>query len=372
MLGLALVLLGWAEGHLGERAAVTHMEEALSVLRAVGEPEDLILALNVAVVPYTLLNDLAAAHAAVTECLAIARELIDDWAIAIALSNAGFLDIRERNWSTASVHLERSLAIHHRLGDEGSMAFLLNNLAVVARHQGDHAGSGALLEQSLALQRRLGLTGAMTLYNLGDWALRQRQTSQATRYLPEALHVAVRGGEQRSIMASLGGLARLAVAVGQPEVAARLMGATEAVRERAGVSITPEFQRDLEQAAAVARSALGEETFRIAVASGETTPLDRLTAEALDWVHSLPLPVSDSGTPAPHHTAPPAAPGGLSPREIEVLRLLAGGKSNREIAAALVISLNTVARHVSNIFDKVDAANRTEAAAYALRHGIAR
>jgi DNA-binding NarL/FixJ family response regulator len=55
-----------------------------------------------------------------------------------------------------------------------------------------------------------------------------------------------------------------------------------------------------------------------------------------------------------------------------VLRLIASGKTNREIAAALAISLNTVARHISNIFGKVGAANRTEAAAYAHRHGLAR
>ncbi len=61
----------------------------------------------------------------------------------------------------------------------------------------------------------------------------------------------------------------------------------------------------------------------------------------------------------------PAVTAGLSTREIKVLRLIAGGKSNREIARMLVISLNTVARHVSNIFDKIGAANRTEAAAYA-------
>jgi DNA-binding NarL/FixJ family response regulator len=60
----------------------------------------------------------------------------------------------------------------------------------------------------------------------------------------------------------------------------------------------------------------------------------------------------------------------LSQREIEVLRLLAAGKSNREIADALCISLNTVATHVRNILAKTGAANRTEAAAYALRHGL--
>jgi ATP/maltotriose-dependent transcriptional regulator MalT len=60
----------------------------------------------------------------------------------------------------------------------------------------------------------------------------------------------------------------------------------------------------------------------------------------------------------------------LSQREVEVLRLLAAGKSNREIADTLYISLNTVATHVRNILAKTGAANRTEAAAYALRRGL--
>jgi DNA-binding CsgD family transcriptional regulator len=62
---------------------------------------------------------------------------------------------------------------------------------------------------------------------------------------------------------------------------------------------------------------------------------------------------------------------GLSDREVEVLRLLAVGRSNQQIADELVISLNTVRRHVSNIFDKTGAANRAQATAYAKDHGLA-
>jgi pimeloyl-ACP methyl ester carboxylesterase len=61
----------------------------------------------------------------------------------------------------------------------------------------------------------------------------------------------------------------------------------------------------------------------------------------------------------------------LSARETEVLRLLAAGKSNAQIADELVISLNTVNRHVSNIYTKTGAANRAEAASYATRNGLA-
>jgi ATP/maltotriose-dependent transcriptional regulator MalT len=68
-----------------------------------------------------------------------------------------------------------------------------------------------------------------------------------------------------------------------------------------------------------------------------------------------------------------AAPGdahGLSPRELEVLRLVAAGKSNREIAAALVISEHTVARHVQNIFGKLNVSSRTAAGAFAFEHHL--
>jgi NarL family two-component system response regulator LiaR len=68
--------------------------------------------------------------------------------------------------------------------------------------------------------------------------------------------------------------------------------------------------------------------------------------------------------------APPEHPQPLTPREIEVLRQLALGKSNREIAAALVIADKTVRTHVSNILSKLDVASRTQAALYALRIGL--
>jgi DNA-binding CsgD family transcriptional regulator len=66
----------------------------------------------------------------------------------------------------------------------------------------------------------------------------------------------------------------------------------------------------------------------------------------------------------------PVYPGGLSPREVEVVRLVAEGKSNQQIANTLVISLNTVVRHTSSIFRKTGAANRVEAASFAARHGL--
>jgi DNA-binding NarL/FixJ family response regulator len=68
--------------------------------------------------------------------------------------------------------------------------------------------------------------------------------------------------------------------------------------------------------------------------------------------------------------SPDGLPGGLTAREAEVLRLVASGRSNPQIAADLVLSEKTVARHLSNIFGKLDVGSRTAAAAYAFEHGL--
>jgi pimeloyl-ACP methyl ester carboxylesterase/DNA-binding CsgD family transcriptional regulator len=91
----------------------------------------------------------------------------------------------------------------------------------------------------------------------------------------------------------------------------------------------------------------------------------RLVSVIEDFMRSLP------SSPAVDARQVPEVAGTLSQREMEVLRLLALGLSNQQIADDLVISLNTVRRHVSNVFDKTGAANRVEAATYAKDHGIA-
>jgi ATP/maltotriose-dependent transcriptional regulator MalT len=63
-------------------------------------------------------------------------------------------------------------------------------------------------------------------------------------------------------------------------------------------------------------------------------------------------------------------PDGLTAREVDVLRLVAGGGSNREIAAALSVSERTVGRHLENLYRKIAARNRADATAYALRHNL--
>jgi DNA-binding NarL/FixJ family response regulator len=67
---------------------------------------------------------------------------------------------------------------------------------------------------------------------------------------------------------------------------------------------------------------------------------------------------------------PSSLPDGLTPREAEVLRLVAAGKTNRDIAVELVISEHTVARHLQNLFAKIGVSSRAAATAYAYEHEL--
>ena len=75
-------------------------------------------------------------------------------------------------------------------------------------------------------------------------------------------------------------------------------------------------------------------------------------------------------TPSAPPTPRSAFPDGLTEREVEVIKLVAGGKTDREIAEELIISINTVGNHVRSILNKTNSANRTEAAHYASQQGL--
>jgi DNA-binding NarL/FixJ family response regulator len=108
---------------------------------------------------------------------------------------------------------------------------------------------------------------------------------------------------------------------------------------------------------------LGEEAFVTAWTNGRTMPLARVVEMALAGERATSLPAAnrrDRGTP-PH---------GLTARELEVLRLVASGRSNREIATDLVLSVRTVEKHIASIYAKIGARGRADAATYALRHQL--
>jgi DNA-binding NarL/FixJ family response regulator len=121
------------------------------------------------------------------------------------------------------------------------------------------------------------------------------------------------------------------------------------------------------QAAAAGQSVLDPAVQQrlVALATGQQSPADQQPA---DDQHAAEQSAERSSAPA---GPPPGLPDGLSAREGEVLGLIAAGRSNREIAAALFVSEATVKTHVNNIFAKTGVRDRAQAVRYAFQHGLA-
>jgi DNA-binding NarL/FixJ family response regulator len=142
-----------------------------------------------------------------------------------------------------------------------------------------------------------------------------------------------------------------------------LLGAAETA-EAAGFAPTlPGFEQAYRGTARDVGAILPPVTFAAELAVGRSLTV----AEALALAHGLST-IRDTHASSASHDSP--SPSGLSEREREVLRLLAQGQSNAEIATELVLSVRTVEKHVANIYVKIGARGRADAATYAVRHGL--
>src|SRR5262249_1566020 len=153
-----------------------------------------------------------------------------------------------------------------------------------------------------------------------------------------------RHGSTELTLLALAHTAGLATALGHHAAAVWWASAIEATRERTGYSMDDGTRRALEADAATAHAAVAAAAFASAGSGGQGVGLDEAVAEAQRFLAGV------RDTPAEAQPARAAEPrwAGLSPREAEVLRLIAAGQSNHQIAATLVISLNTVERHVNH------------------------
>lgn len=191
------------------------------------------------------------------------------------------------------------------------------------------------------------------------------QRAQAA--LAEALRLRWEDGEAWGTASVLSACGLSAVARGTGRAAVRLFAAA-AFAAASETNIRPEYQADAERELATARRAVGEAAYRAAWQEGRALTPDQAVAEALALAAE---PVSDAGAAqAKPEVAAPALPNGLSVREVEVLRLLAAGTSNREITDTLVLSICTIETHAARIYTKIGAVNRVEAAPFAVRHGL--
>jgi predicted ATPase/DNA-binding NarL/FixJ family response regulator len=314
-----------------------------------------------------------------TESVALARQAGDRYCLGFALGALGAVALRRGDLAQAWALPEEGLAHVRAVGDHDAIAALLGNLGSVAFFRGDYEEAVAHCEESLALYRRLGSVHgtASVLGNLGRALLAQGAHERAQAVLGEGLVLSQRIGNKWYVISALEGLAAVAAAQGAWERAARLFGAVEGLVEDSGIAMQPADQSANERLVATVRAHLDEATFAAAWTAGAALPLQEAvadaptqdTAEALAPVAADPVAPQtaeddvDEATETERAVFP-----GLTPRECVVLALLAEGRTDSGIAAALSISERTAGNHVQHIMHKLDVKSRTAAALWALRH----
>src|SRR6266849_1667335 len=327
----SLFSLAWLASEQGEYASARLLhEESLAMHRELGNEVGIATSLlHLARDLFDSQGDPVTARSLLEEGLTLFREVSDKQGIADSFYFLGQLVLGQGDAATACSLGEESLVLYREMGDWEGIAGSLLLLARVTAFQGDYAAARALYEESLAITRKLGA--------------------------------------KLDIALGLEGLAGVVAAQGEPAWAARLWGAAEALREVLSTPLTPVERADYERAVAAARTQLGEKAFAAAWAQGRSMTPEQALATQTPEVESISGGVSS----APSAKLPTTSLDGLSARELEVLRLLATGLTDAQIAEQLVLSLYTIHAHLRTIYSKLGVTSRSAATRYAFEHHLA-
>jgi predicted ATPase/DNA-binding NarL/FixJ family response regulator len=361
-LGWALWLFWGIRGHFAEGRQ--SMEQALSAEGDVAMPASArAKALYVAGMMANYQGDHSSAELLLEESLGLFRDLEDKLGSAYALSNTGFAALGQGQHQRAVTLIEEAVHLFLEEEEKWGAAMMFGFLAVARRDRGDHGRAKRLAERGLALSREVGERQAISaaLYTLATLAQAERDHERARDLFEEGLTVSAELGNETDVAHYLEGLAAVAASEDRRVRAALLWGAAEALLEKIEVGVhtyVPDRFLHRSQVAA-ARGRLGEEAFEATWTQGRAMSLE----ETIEYVLDRSTTLEETLTPETY-------PAGLSAREVEVLRLVAHGMTNAEVAEKLFISSRTVGWHLSSIYRKVGFSSRTEAARFAAEHDL--
>jgi non-specific serine/threonine protein kinase len=294
--------------------------------------------------------------------IALARDVGDQGTLAHALGFRGATAVYEGQLDLGETIESQAVDVGRGSGNAFWSAMGLTILAAIARARGHHAKAEALLAQSNAVceAEHVAWPTALNASLLGEIATDQGDLDRGEALGRAGVQLAWAIGERRYFAGALTGLARTFAIRGDVEASAHLYGAVDAVLEATGANLPMTALLNFAAAREAVRTSLGDVQFAAAHGAGRALSRAELLAEGAAF---LPIRPS-SGRRA-------EAPFGLTAREREVLRLVAAGQTNREIAAALFVTPRTAATHVTHILAKLGVASRIEATAWAVRHGLA-
>jgi non-specific serine/threonine protein kinase len=312
------------------------------------------------------------AEAALNEARRVAVAVDARLSEAMALAGLALAHLNRGDYGEAAARTDEALALFREqelatIAGPTYVSLMYARRGEVALADGDLAGAALYLVEAERRQRALGQTWGLSaiLRWLGDIERARGDLDAALGRYWESLVQAGDSGHFLFVADAFDGVAAVSAIRGQPERAVRLHGAAAALRERMNLAAAPWERPARERDLAAVRAGLSPAAFVAAWEAGAALPMEAAIAEALADDASAKAAGSSPATPDP------AAALGLTPREVDVLRLLAHGRSNREIADSLFISPRTVNFHVTNLLAKLELDSRAGAAAFAVRHGLA-
>jgi predicted ATPase/DNA-binding CsgD family transcriptional regulator len=312
-------------------------------------------------------GEMERASAEVARALVHSQAAGDTHLIAYALTAQGNIAEDQGRYLEAESRFDAARSLFEQADDQVNVSVTLYHLGVTAFGLGDLQLASTRLQQALNIGRKSNdpwSTGAALGY-LALLQCIQGRHDASTRSLIEAFGLVRRVGSPERIAELVRRTAVLSHARAELWTAVCLLAAAEALGARIGsVPVLPESEI-YEQTHAAIHHELPAHEYEEARAAG----LSMTQAEAVDMAMGM-LTRFSSGTPS-QITSPVDSAVPLSAREIEVLRLIAEGRTDSEIARALFISRRTVATHAGHIYDKLGLSSRAAAAAWAVRHGLA-
>ena len=364
----SVYLLGIVAWRKGQSASARELsEKALALSREVNDRE--LIASSLFQLAYMTSHQGAytSARDLYAENLALNRELGNKRGIVQTLfSLAQVLLVSQIDQETLPELLEEGLMLSKELGFKEGIATWMSLSAQVALSAGDALAARSLLEESLTLSKEIGHRHgtAAALALLARVAVHQGEFTAARALYEESLTISREIGDTLNTASCLEELAGVALAQRNPMWAARLLGAAEVLRDTLGTPIPPVERPLYERSVADIRAQLGEKAYVQALKEGRNmTPEQALAAQGQERLPTASvakqlLPAATS--PLSHF------PDGLTAREVEVLRLLARGMTDAQIAEQLVISPRTVNNHLTSIYQKIQVSSRSAATRYAV------
>ena len=369
--------------------------EAVALQRKLGGAYHLARSLFLLAVIAWATGDFGLARSYAEDALATAqvpaRALEDKVIRAYLIVLLGQIALEQGEDTKARALLEEGLLLHQEAGDTrgslGALYFLERLLLAQSEFDQARAYAEKQLELSHAIGFQVSAAGALSF--LGRVALEEGNVAAADGLFAESLALLREESEHWSIAVILQGIGVTLTALGCAEDAVRLWGTAEAFCAAMEIPLPADERAFVERARVAALSHLGEEAFTVAWIEGSAlTPehaLNQALAGAIHAASSSQPPArgakgandSDAGHEPQRQrsslqspSSVSAVPNDLTRREIEVLRLVAQGLTDAQVAEALVISPRTVNAHLRSIYRKLGITSRHAATLFAIEHSL--